>query len=59
MNEVVQAIPKYLDKLAKLIEEAAYQENEPHVDGMTAVYVAMQGGHLEDVCLLVEAGEDV
>eukprot|EP00568_Trieres_chinensis_P002301 CAMPEP_0183293248 /NCGR_PEP_ID=MMETSP0160_2-20130417/2005_1 /TAXON_ID=2839 ORGANISM="Odontella Sinensis, Strain Grunow 1884" /NCGR_SAMPLE_ID=MMETSP0160_2 /ASSEMBLY_ACC=CAM_ASM_000250 /LENGTH=938 /DNA_ID=CAMNT_0025454335 /DNA_START=100 /DNA_END=2916 /DNA_ORIENTATION=- len=59
VNAVAQATEEYLEKLAKMIEDGTYQEEEPHVDGLTAVHVAAQGGHLGDVDLLVAAGADV
>mmetsp|Transcript_5917 Transcript_5917/g.17020 ORF Transcript_5917/g.17020 Transcript_5917/m.17020 type:complete len:928 (-) Transcript_5917:85-2868(-) len=59
VNEIAQATPEYLEKLADMIEKGTYTEEEPHVDGVTAVHVAAQGGHLEDVQILVEAGADV
>ena len=58
VNEVAQATPDYLDKIAKMLEDGTYQD-EPHVDGLTAVHVAAQGGHLDDVNVLTEASADV
>lgn len=59
VNLIAQATPEYLEKLAKMIEDGTVEENEPHVDGVTALHVAAQGGHLEDAVLLTEAGIDV
>ncbi|KAG7344063.1 ankyrin repeat domain protein [Nitzschia inconspicua] len=56
INAVARNKPGYLEKLRKMIEEGQVQEDEPHVDGVTAIHVAAQGGHLEMVKVLVEAG---
>lgn len=39
-----------------MIEEGQVQEEDPHVDGVTALHVASEGGHLEMVNVLLEAG---
>mmetsp|Transcript_12279 Transcript_12279/g.17873 ORF Transcript_12279/g.17873 Transcript_12279/m.17873 type:complete len:905 (+) Transcript_12279:111-2825(+) len=59
INSIAQATPEYLDKLAAMIEEGTVEDMDPHVDGVTAVHVAAQGGHLDCVNILVEAGADV
>ena len=59
VNAIAQATPEYLEKLAQMIEEGTVEENDPHVDGVTAVHVAAQAGHLECVNILVEAKADV
>jgi len=59
VNAVAQATPEYLEKLAKMIEDGTMEENDPHVDGVTAVHVAAQGGHLETVNTLIAANADV
>ncbi len=59
VNAVAQATPEYLEKLALMIEAGTVEDNDPHVDGVTAVHVAAQGGHLDTVNILVEAGADV
>jgi len=59
INAIAQATPEYLEKLAVMIEEGTVEENDPHVDGVTAVHVAAQGGHLETVEILTEANADV
>jgi ankyrin repeat protein len=56
INAVARNKPGYLEKLKKMIEEGQVQEDEPHVDGVTAIHVAAQGGHLEMVKVLIEAG---
>eukprot|EP00980_Cylindrotheca_fusiformis_P028070 scaffold22577_cov122-Cylindrotheca_fusiformis.AAC.49 len=56
---IARAQPGYEEKLAKMIEEGQVQEEEPHVDGVTALHVAAQGGFLDMVRLLLEAGADV
>jgi ankyrin repeat protein len=60
VNAIATATPDYLEKLAKMIEEGTVDPNQdPHVDGVTAVHVAAEEGHLECVNLLVAAGADV
>lgn len=56
---IARAQPGYEEKLAKMIEEGQVQDEEPHVDGVTALHVAAQGGYLEMVNVLLEAGADV
>jgi len=58
VNAVAQATPEYLEKLAKMQAEGTAVDEEPHVDGVTAVHVAAQGGHLAAVEVLVAAGAD-
>lgn len=60
VNAIATARPDYLEKLAQMIEEGTVDPNEdPHVDGVTAVHVAAEEGHLECVQLLIDAGADV
>lgn len=59
VNAVAQATPEYLVKLAEMIEAGTVQDEDPHVDGVTAAHVAAQGGHLESVQILIDAGADV
>jgi serine/threonine-protein phosphatase 6 regulatory ankyrin repeat subunit B len=59
INAIAKAEPDYLVKLKKMIEEGTAQEDEPHVDGVTALHVAAQGGHLATVEALVEAGANI
>ena len=59
VNAIAQATPEYLEKLAVMIEEGTVNDDDPHVDGVTAVHVAAQGGHLDCVNALIEAGADV
>jgi ankyrin repeat protein len=56
INDVARNADGYLEKLQKMIEEGTVQEDEPHVDGVTALHVAAQGGHLDMVKVLIEAG---
>lgn len=51
---IARATPEYLAKLAKAIEEGTYKEEEPNVEGLTALHVAAQGGHLEVVEYLLD-----
>lgn len=55
VNVVVLATPEYLENLAKVIAESK-EEVEAHKDGVTALSVAAQGGHLSTIKILVEAG---
>lgn len=59
INAIAQATPEYLEKLAVMIEEGTVEDNDPHVDGVTGAHVAAQGGHLESVKILIDAGADV
>ncbi|KAL7461387.1 hypothetical protein ACHAXS_003047, partial [Conticribra weissflogii] len=60
VNAIATATPDYLEKLAKMIEEGTVDPNQdPHVDGVTAVHVAAEEGHLECVQILIDAGADV
>jgi len=60
INAIAQATPEYLDALAEAIEKGTLPEDqEPHVDGVTALHVAAQGGHLDTIQLLIEAGAEV
>eukprot|EP00640_Fibrocapsa_japonica_P003963 CAMPEP_0113943834 /NCGR_PEP_ID=MMETSP1339-20121228/28444_1 /TAXON_ID=94617 /ORGANISM="Fibrocapsa japonica" /LENGTH=870 /DNA_ID=CAMNT_0000948801 /DNA_START=93 /DNA_END=2705 /DNA_ORIENTATION=+ /assembly_acc=CAM_ASM_000762 len=60
-NIAVEATAEYIEQVAKQIEEGSKdgEEVEPHKDGVTALQLAAQGGHLEAVKALVEAGADV
>lgn len=54
VNAIAQATPEYLESLAEAIEAGtAPEDQEPHVDGVTAIHVAAQGGHLECVKILL------
>lgn len=56
INAVARHRDGYLEKLQKMIEEGQVQEEDPHIDGVTALHVASEGGHLEMVNVLLEAG---
>ena len=49
VNAIARATPDYLEKLTKMIEEGTVEDDDPHVDGVTALHVAAQGGHLDCV----------
>jgi ankyrin repeat protein len=53
------AAPGYLEKLAKMVAEGTVPDEGPHVDGVTALHVAAQGGHLAVVDYLIQVGADV
>lgn len=57
-NIVVMAKPEYIEQVAKSIAEGK-EDAEPHKDGVTALHVAAQGGHIGTVTMLVEAGAEV
>ena len=60
VNVVATATPDYLEKLAGMIADGTVDpEQDPHVDGVTAVHVAAEEGHLECVKILIAAGADV
>ena len=58
VNIVVHATPEYIEQVIEAIAEGR-EDVEPHKDGVTALMVAAQGGHMESVRLLVEAGAAV
>lgn len=57
--KIARAGEGYEERLAQMIAEGQVQEEEPHVDGVTALHVAAQGGYLDMVNMLLEAGADV
>jgi len=59
VNSIARSTPEYLEKLKTMYELGQVTEDEQNVDGVTAIHVAAQGGHLEVVELLIEAGADV
>lgn len=60
VNDIARATPEYLEKLNKMIAEGTVDnEEDPHVDGVTAVHVAAQGGHMDCVKILIAAGASV
>mmetsp|Transcript_12255 Transcript_12255/g.17096 ORF Transcript_12255/g.17096 Transcript_12255/m.17096 type:complete len:903 (+) Transcript_12255:62-2770(+) len=59
VNAIAKATPEYMVKYEKMVEDGTYPEEEPHVDGVTAVHVSAQAGHLECVKLLIENSADV
>eukprot|EP00977_Amphora_coffeiformis_P016740 scaffold5278_cov128-Amphora_coffeaeformis.AAC.6 len=56
INAIAKATPDYAERLAKMIEEGTVTDTENNVDGVTALHVAAQGGHLDTVNLLLENG---
>eukprot|EP00548_Thalassiothrix_antarctica_P012360 CAMPEP_0194161710 /NCGR_PEP_ID=MMETSP0152-20130528/79083_1 /TAXON_ID=1049557 /ORGANISM="Thalassiothrix antarctica, Strain L6-D1" /LENGTH=896 /DNA_ID=CAMNT_0038871525 /DNA_START=985 /DNA_END=3675 /DNA_ORIENTATION=- len=60
VNDIARATPEYLVKLEKMIADGTVDpEEDPHVDGVTALHVAAQGGHIETVKIILEAGATV
>jgi serine/threonine-protein phosphatase 6 regulatory ankyrin repeat subunit B len=53
-HAIARAVPEYLPKLEKMIADGTYNSDEPHIDGVTALHVAAQGGHLEVVDFLLQ-----
>jgi len=49
----------YGEKLQQMIDAGQVVEEDPHLDGVTALHVAAMSGHLEMVNLLLEEGIDV
>lgn len=59
INAIAKATSDYMEKLTKLIEGGKVDDEDPHVDGVTALHVAAQSGHLTTVELLLAAGANV
>lgn len=59
VTAIARAKDGYAEKLQKMIEEGQVTDDDPHIDGVTGLHVAAQGGYLEMVNLLIEAGTDV
>jgi serine/threonine-protein phosphatase 6 regulatory ankyrin repeat subunit B len=59
INDIARSREGYVEKLQKMIEEGTVIDEDPHVDGVTALHVAAQGGHIEMVTLLLEVGAGV
>ena len=55
---IARATPEYLEKLKQMIADGTMTEEEPHIDGVTALHVAAEGGHLATVELLLSKGAD-
>jgi len=53
-HKVAKAKQEYIDRIQQALEEGTFQGEEPHVDGLTSLHVASQGGHTEMVKLLLE-----
>lgn len=56
IDAIARATPEYLVALQKALDDgtATEEQKEPHVDGVTALHVAAEGGHLDCVKLLLE-----
>lgn len=59
VKAIARATPEYLEKLAQMIAEGKMTNEDPHIDGVTALHVAAQGGHLSTVELLLEHGPEM
>jgi len=60
VNAIARATPDYLEKLEKMIEDGQVNpDDDPNVDGVTALHVAAQGGHKAVVDSLIEHKADV
>ena len=53
LSAVAKATPEYLEKVQKAVEDGTYQGDEPHVDGLTGLHVAVQGGHKKMIELIL------
>ncbi len=58
VNVAVVAAAEYVEQVAKAVAEGV-DEAEPHKDGVTALMLAAQGGHLAAAEMLVAAGADL
>jgi len=58
INIVVKATPEYKEQVTQALLERK-EGVEPHKDGVTALIVAAQEGHIGTVMLLIEAGADI
>jgi ankyrin repeat protein len=58
IKAIARATPEYLEKLVQMLAEGTVQDDDPHVDGVTALHVAAQAGHLPCVELLLENDAD-
>lgn len=56
IHDIARNAEGYVEKLQKMIESGQVQEEEPHIDGVTALHVAAEGGHLDMVNLLLDIG---
>lgn len=54
VNIAVKATPEYIEQVAKAVSEGK-EDAEHHKNGVTALSIAAQGGHLETVKILIEA----
>lgn len=56
IDAIARATPEYLLHLKEALEQgtATEDQQEPHVDGVTALHVAAEGGHLDCVTLLLK-----
>ena len=54
INAIARNKDGYLEKLQKMIEEGQVQEEEPHVDGVTALHVASEG--TKSIVVILAAG---
>jgi len=54
VHDIAQATPEYLTKIRAQEAEGIFIEDEPHVDGVTALHVAAQGGFMDMVKQLLE-----
>ena len=59
VKAIARATPEYLEKLTQMIAEGKMTNEDPHIDGVTALHVASQGGHFSTVELLLERGSEV
>lgn len=59
VKAIARATTEYLAKLEEMAKAGTLNEDDPHVDGVTALHVAAQGGHIGVVDLLLENGADV
>lgn len=58
INDIARNKEGYVEKLEEMIKNGQVSEEDPHIDGVTALHVASEGGHLEMVNILLELGAD-
>lgn len=59
VKAIARATPEYLEKLKQMLADGTMTDDQPHVDGVTALHVAAEGGHLAAVEYLLSLGVDV
>ena len=53
IHDIARNAEGYVEKLQKMIESGQVQEEEPHIDGVTALHVAAEGKELKKSCRVI------